>query len=100
MNDFQKNLPKRLCLHCNKCEGKYPESLFSPIPKNCGFSGYIFLEQEKHKQKVRKLKEQIIGLKVQIINTEGNAKKKKYEKALEKIYSKLEELKQFGPIDF
>ena len=100
MNDFQKNLPKRLCLHCNKCNWQYPESLFSPIPENCGFYGYIFLEQEKHKQKVRKLKEQIVDLKVQIINAKGNAKKKKYENALTKVYDKLEMLKQFGPIDF
>ncbi len=100
MNEFQKNLPKRLCLHCNKCNGKLPDNAFSQIPENCGYIGYIFLKQEEHKQKVRKLDEEITALKVKIKNAKGNAKRKKFEQALTKIYKKLEDLKEFGPINF
>ncbi|MGN0018683.1 MAG: hypothetical protein ACI37S_06550 [Candidatus Gastranaerophilaceae bacterium] len=100
MNEFQKNLPKRLCLHCNQCGGNLPENAFSHIPENCGYSGFIFLKQEEHKQKVRKLDEEITALKVKIKNAKGNAKKKKYEQALEKVNNNLKKLKEFGPIDF
>lgn len=100
MNEFQKNLPKRLCFHCNKCGGNLPQNVFSDIPENCGYYGWIFLKQEEHKQKVRKIKEEMIELKVKINNSKSNTKKKKYEHALKKIYEKLEDLKEFGPINF
>lgn len=100
MNDFQKNLPKRLCLNCGKCAGVLPTSTFSDIPEGCGYSGYMFLKKEEHKQKVRKIDEEFILLKIKILNAKGEAKRKKYQKALEKVQEKLKELEQFGPIDF
>lgn len=100
MNNFQKELPKYLCLHCNKCGGTLPESAFSPIPVGCGYAGWIFLKQEEHKQKVRKLDEEIVLLDVKIKNSKSNTKRKKFEHAKIKVLNKLEELKQFGPIDF
>lgn len=100
MNDFQKELPKRLCLNCGKCGGSLPLSAFSPIPDGCGYYGYMFLKQEEHKQKVRKLDEDIVLLNVKISNAKGEAKRKKYQKGLEKVKEKLKELEKFGPIDF
>lgn len=100
MNNFQKELPKRLCLQCKKCSGKLPESAFSDIPENCGYEGWIFLKKEEHKQKVRKLDEEIILLNVKIKNSKSNTKKKKYEHARNKVLAELEKLKEFGPIDF
>ena len=100
MNNFQKNLPKRLCLKCNKCNGKLPDNAFAAIPENCGYLGFIFLKQEEHKQKVRKLDEEITALKVKIKNAQSTSKKRKFEQALKKMYKKLEELKIFGPINF
>ena len=61
---------------------------------------YLFLKKEEHKQKVRKLDEDKILLKVKILNAKGEAKRKKYQKGLEKVEEKLKELEQFGPIDF
>lgn len=100
MNNFQKELPKRLCFHCNKCNGNLPLTAFSELPDGCGYLGWIFLKQEEHKQKVRKLDEEIILLNVKIHNSKSNTKKKKYEHAKNKVLKQLEELKQFGPIDF
>ncbi len=100
MNDFQSQLPKRLCLNCGKCGGKLPETAFSDIPDGCGYYGYMFLKQEEHKQKVRRLDEDRILLKIKIMNAKGEAKRKKYQKGLEKVDEKLKELEQFGPIDF
>lgn len=100
MNDFQKELPKRLCLNCQKCGGNLPLSAFSDMPENCGYLGWIFLKQEEHKQKVRKLYEEIISLNVKIQNSKSNTKKKKYEHAKNKVLEKIENLKKYGPIDF
>ncbi len=100
MNDFQKELPKRLCLNCNKCAGILPDTAFSEIPEGCGYYGYMFQKKEEHKQKVRKLDEEIILLKVKIQNAKGEAKRKKYQKAFDKVQEKLKELEKFGPIDF
>lgn len=100
MNEFQKELPKCLCLNCCKCGGTLPSSAFAPIPEGCGYYGYMFLKQEEHKQKVRKLDEDVVLLKVKILNAKGEAKRKKYQKGLEKVQEKLKELEKFGPIDF
>ena len=96
--DFE--LPKRLCLNCGKCNGDKPKSAFSKIPDGCGYYGWLFYKQEEHKQKVRKIDEELILINVKIKNAKGNAKKQKYEKAREKILKKFEELKPFGPINF
>ena len=100
MNQFQNEIPKRLCLHCGKCGGNLPETAFSEIPEGCGFEGYMFLKRETHKQKVRKLKEDLVYLDVKIANAKGNAKKIKYQKGREKVLNQLKELEQFGPVDF
>lgn len=97
-NDFE--LPKRLCFNCGKCNGNKPKSAFSDIPDGCGYEGWIFYKREEHKQKVRKIDEELISINVKINNAKGQAKKQKYEKAREKILAKLEELKPFGPINF
>lgn len=100
MNDFQKEMPKRLCFHCGKCGGKLPENAFSDLPENCGYEGWIFLKKEEHKQKIRKLNEEIILLNVKIENAKSNTKKKKFLHAKNKLLEKIDELKNYGPIDF
>jgi len=100
MNNFQNELPKRLCFNCGKCGGNLPDSAFSDIPDGCGYAGFLFLKKEEHKQKVRKLNEEIILLNVKIENSKSNTKKKKFLHAKEKVLKQLEELKNFGPINF
>ncbi|MBR1681158.1 hypothetical protein IJ707_05145 [bacterium] len=100
MNNFQKELPKRLCFHCGKCGGNIPENAFSTIPEGCGYEGFLFLKKEEHKQKVRKLNEEIILLNVKIENSKSNTKKKKFLHAKAKVLKQLKELKKFGPTDF
>lgn len=100
MNNFKNELPKRLCLNCGKCGGKLPDSAFFEVPEGCGYEGYLFLKKEEHKQKVRKLKEDLIYLDVKIENAKGNAKKIKYQKGREKVLTQLKDLEAFGPTDF
>ncbi len=100
MDNFKDALPKRLCLNCGKCSDNKPFSAFSDIPDGCGYEGFLFLKREEHKQKVRKLHEEIILLNVKIENSKSNTKKKKFIHAKEKVLKQLEDLKKFGPIDF
>jgi len=100
MNEFEKSIPKNLCLQCGKCNGHFFKNAFDNIPDGCGLYGWIFLQREAHKQKVRKLDEDIILYNIKIKNAKSNTKRKKFEHELNKILAKLEELKTFGPTDF
>ena len=100
MNEFQKMIPEQLCLQCGKCGGKKFENAFEKIPENCGLYGWMFLQQEAHKQKVRKIDEDIVLYKVKINNAKSNTKRKNFERQLNKKLLELENLKKFGPVNF
>ena len=44
----------------------FPSTAFATIPENCNYAGEIFLKNEAIKQKIRKLKEEIIDYEAQI----------------------------------
>ena len=67
-----KDLPLRLCAHCNKCNGKLPTSPWDEMPENCGFNGWLFQKKEEIKQKIRKLKEELILLEIAIKTLSGD----------------------------
>ena len=79
-------MDKNLCLKCGKCctsrncnflennlckiyENRpifckdFPSTIWEKLPQGCGYEGWQFLEQEKIKSKIRKLKEQLVELK-------------------------------------
>ena len=66
MGNLEFELPKRLCFECGKCNGNKPNSAFSKIPDGCGYEGWIFYKQEEHKQKVRRIDEELILINVKI----------------------------------
>ena len=55
-------LKDNLCTNPNKPKecSEFPSFPFAFLPENCGFEGDIFMKSEKIKQKIRKLKEEII----------------------------------------
>ena len=57
-----KYLVNNLCTHSKKPEECkiYPSSPFAFLPEECGYRGDIFIKLESIKQKIRKLKEEII----------------------------------------
>ena len=57
-----KYLKNNTCTNENKPEicSKYPSSPFAELPEDCGYQGLVFMWNEKIKQKIRKLKEEII----------------------------------------
>ena len=55
-------LKNNLCSNPNKPKEctDFPSSTFAFLPENCGYEGDVFIKLEKEKQKIRKLKEEII----------------------------------------
>ena len=64
-----KYLNNNLCTNINKPASclVYPSSAMAFIPNNCGYEGDIFTKKEHLKQKIRRLKEEIMDYQTQII---------------------------------
>lgn len=79
-----KFLKNNLCVNTKKPESciQYPSSPFAYIPEECGYSGDIFLKNEQIKQKIRRLKEEILSYKAQILIDKSE------EKQLQKIIAR------------
>lgn len=84
------SLPERLCNKCGLCcknvnckylrfdnacmiyedrphECKnYPFDIWAEFPEGCGYTGWLFMQREKEKQKVRLKKERILSLGVKM----------------------------------
>lgn len=48
---------KTLCKH-------FPSSPWAVVPPDCGFEGWLFMKREETKEKVRKMKEELLELKL------------------------------------
>lgn len=68
----------------------YPSSPFAFLPEECGYSGKIFLEQEKIKQKIRKLKEEIIDYETQLTTD------KSLQRIIDRHKSFIQKYKMYG----
>ena len=97
-----KFLSGNLCSNPNKPEEckKFPSSPFAYIPDCCAQSGNVFIESEKIKQRIRKLKEEIIDYNI-LVNTINN----KFERnGLLKIIQKhekfIEKYSEYGSHDW
>lgn len=71
LDEIMKNLPLRLCAHCDECNGKLPTSPWDEMPNNCGFNGWLFQRREEIMQKVRKLKEELILIEIALKTLSG-----------------------------
>lgn len=72
----------------------FPSSPVSIIPENCGYFGEIFLKHEALKQKVRKLKEEIIYYEAQI--SSDSKEKNNYQKIINSRQNYIKKFEQFG----
>lgn len=65
-----KFLSNNLCTNPNKPQEciDYPKSPFAFLNEDCGYTGDIFLKNESVKQKVRKLKEEILDYQTRLKN--------------------------------
>lgn len=82
-----------LCRHC-------PCTPWAIVPPGCGFEGWLFLEREKVKEKIRKAKEELLELKLlKTRNTDENILKK-ISSVEHKIHSTIELYKKYGSYDW
>ena len=83
-----------LCKHC-------PSTPWAIVPPGCGFEGWLFLERENAKQKVRKAKEDLLELKLLKIKNNNNDEILKKISAVEhKINTTIELYKKYGSKDW
>ena len=80
-----KYLMDNMCTNPQKHEIclKYPSNPFAFLTENCGYYGIIFQKQESVKQKVRKLKEEIIHYNALIETISDKSQKKQYMRIIE-----------------
>lgn len=81
------------------CE-RFPSSPWAVIPPGCGFEGYLFQKREEIKQKIRKQKEAVIELEVQLKRVKDPEMIKRIEESIAKTKSIIESFAQYGANDW
>lgn len=97
-----KYLKNNLCTNPQKPEEckNYPSFPFVKLSQDCGYEGKIFLEQEKIKQKIRKLKEEIIHYQAMIEMGSNKFEKNQLEKIIAIHQKRIDKYSQFGSEDW
>lgn len=81
----------------NNCKN-FPNSALAIIPDECGFCGEIFIKNETLKQKIRKLKEEIIHYEAQIASSPKE--KNYYQKIINSHKNYIKKYEHFGAQDW
>ena len=91
-----KYLKNNLCTNPKKPEEclNYPTSPFAFLPGGCGYEGVIFIKNENIKQKVRKLKEEILDYSIRAEH------EKDLQKLIEHHQAFIDKYKQYGSYDW
>ena len=91
-------IPKEVCKDCKICQ-TFPQTPWDKLPEGCKLEGWFFMIKEDIKQKVRKLKEELILLEVEskALIREGF---KENSKQIDKLKSEIEIYSQFGSQDW
>ena len=78
-----------LCKH-------FPASPWAIVPPGCGYEGWLFLKREEIKQKIRKVKEELIEL--QLLKTKVKDKEtlEKIKAVEEKMHNSIATYKKYG----
>lgn len=76
----------------------FPSSPFAFLPENCGYYGEIFLKNEKIKQKIRKIKEEILLYEIQAAS--NPSAKKELQRIIYRHQSFLNKYNVYGAADW
>lgn len=76
----------------------FPASAFASIPETCGYIGEIFSKQEEIKQKIRRLKEEIIHY--EALMTTNDKDKSAYQKIITSHQKFIDRYKNYGSFDW
>ncbi|MBR5555986.1 YkgJ family cysteine cluster protein [bacterium] len=82
-----------LCRHC-------PSTPWVIVPPGCGFEGWLFMEREKIKAKIRKAKEDLLEMKVLKSKNQNEETLKKIEAVEAKIQGTIDLYKKYGSYDW
>lgn len=82
-----------LCRHC-------PSTPWSIVPPGCGFEGWLFMEREKAKEKIRRAKEELLELKLLKNKSSNGDIIKKIESVEHKIQATINLYKKYGSSDW
>ena len=80
---------KTLCRH-------FPASPWAIVPPGCGFEGWLFLKREEIKQKIRKVKEELIELELIKKKIKDDATLEKIKTVEEKMHKSIDTYKKYG----
>ena len=97
-----KLLKNNLCTNKEKpdiCEN-YPSFALAFLPDDCGYEGVIFQKQEALKQKIRKLKEEIVHYNALIQTTTNKSEKQQYAKIINSHTKFIQRYKEYGSDDW
>lgn len=82
-----------LCIHC-------PSSGWVVVPPGCGFEGWLFLQREEDKRKVRRAKEEYLELQLLKKKTKDPEILAKIESVEKKIQHTIDIFKAYGSSDW
>ena len=93
---YCKYLKNNLCTNINKPPEclTYPSSPMAFIPENCGYDGDIFVKKEHLKQKIRKLKEEILDYEAKI--SQNPKEKNQLQKIILRHQAFINKYKPYG----
>ena len=93
-----KYLKNNLCTNEQKpdiCK-QYPLSPFVNLPDECDYTGEIFMKREKVKQKIRRLKEEIIHYEALISRTKDKKEQNQLRKIINQHKKQIEKFNEYG----
>ena len=76
----------------------FPNEPFAYIPEECGYSGFQFLKQEELKQKVRKMKEEILYYEALMESDSKDARA--YKIIIDRLKKQVDKYSIFGSKDW
>ena len=78
----------------------YPSAPFAFIPEDCGYEGEIFVKNEAQKQKIRRLKEEIINYETLIAVSSEKQEKESFAKIIKFHQKFIDKYSAYGAKDW
>lgn len=79
---------------------RFPASMWAVVPPGCGYEGWLFQCQEELKQKIRKQKESLLDLEVELKKEHTSEMTKKLEEAIQRIKDTVNAFAKYGANDW
>lgn len=95
-----KTRQEKLCLNCGICsESDIPASAWEGLPQDCMLEGLFFQEREKIKHIIRKQKEELLILEIEL-KEKSKKNSKHIKKEIDKIIKEIKKYSKYGSEDW